>query len=113
VLLIDDAQQLDPQAARLVRVLAVGAELALIAGDPNQAVFGFRGGEPAGLLGGDAPSVTLTTSHRCAPAVARAVSGIAGRLPGGGSGRQIDGAGAGEGSVAVRLAASAHCCAHT
>jgi superfamily I DNA/RNA helicase/RecB family exonuclease len=108
VLLIDDAQQLDPQAARLVRVLAAGAELALIAGDPNQAVFGFRGGEPAGLLGGDAPSVTLTTSHRCAAAVARAVSGIAGRLPGGSSGRQIDGAGAGEGSVTVRLAASAH-----
>ncbi|OBJ23763.1 ATP-dependent helicase [Mycobacterium colombiense] len=108
VLLVDDAQQLDPQAARLVRVLAAGAELALIAGDPNQAVFGFRGGEPAGLLGGDAPSVTLTTSYRCAPAVARAVSGIAGRLPGGSSGRQIDGAGAGEGSVTVRLAASAH-----
>ncbi|OSC22746.1 ATP-dependent DNA helicase [Mycobacterium vulneris] len=108
VLLVDDAQQLDPQAARLVRVLAAGAELALIAGDPNQAVFGFRGGEPAGLLGGDAPSVTLTTSHRCAPAVARAVSGIAARLPGGSRGRQIDGAGAGEGSVTVRLAASAH-----
>lgn len=107
VLLVDDAQQLDPQAARLVRVLAAGAELALIAGDPNQAVFGFRGGEPAGLLDGDGPAVTLTTSHRCAPAVARAVSGIAARLPGGGAGRRIDGAGAGEGSVTVRLAASA------
>ncbi|MCA2255783.1 UvrD-helicase domain-containing protein, partial [Mycobacterium intracellulare] len=94
VLLVDDVQQLDPQAARLVRVLAAGAELALIAGDPNQAVFGFRGGEPAGLLDGDGPAVTLTTSHRCAPAVARAVSGIAARLPGGGAGRRIDGAGA-------------------
>lgn len=108
VLLVDDAQQLDPQAARLVRVLAAGAELALVAGDPNQAVFGFRGGEPAGLLNGDAPAVTLTTSHRCAPAVARAVSGIAARLPGCAAGRRIDGAGAGEGSVTVRLAASAH-----
>ena len=108
VLLIDDAQQLDPQAAHLVRVLAPGTELALIAGDPNQAVFGFRGGEPAGLLDGDTPSVTLTVSHRCAPAVARAVSGIARRLPGSGSGRQIDGTGAEDGVVAVRLAASAH-----
>lgn len=107
VLLVDDAQQLDPQAARLVRVLAAGADLALLAGDPNQAVFGFRGGEPAGLLGGDTPSVTLTTSHRCAPAIARAISGVAGRLPGGSGGRRIDG-GAGEGSVTVRLAASAH-----
>jgi superfamily I DNA/RNA helicase/RecB family exonuclease len=108
VLLIDDAQQLDPQAARLVRVLAAGTELALVAGDPNQAVFGFRGGEPAGLLDGDSPSVTLTVSHRCAPAVARAISGIARRLPGGSGGRQIDGTGAQDGSVMVRLAASAH-----
>jgi superfamily I DNA/RNA helicase/RecB family exonuclease len=108
MLLIDDAQQLDPQAARLVRVLAAGAELALVAGDPNQAVFGFRGGEPAGLLDGDTPSVTLTVSHRCAPAVARAVSGIARRLPGGSRGRQIDGTGAEDGVIAVRLAASAH-----
>ena len=108
VLLVDDAQQLDPQAARLVRVLAAGTELALVAGDPNQAVFGFRGGEPAGLLAEDGPSVTLTVSHRCAPAVARAVSGIARRLPGGSGGRQIDGTGTEGGSVTVRLAASAH-----
>lgn len=108
VLLVDDAQQLDPQAARLVRVLAAGSELALLAGDQNQAVFGFRGGEPAGLLDGDTPAVTLTQSHRCAPAVARAVSGIARRLPGSSEGRRIDGTGAEEGSVQVRLAASAH-----
>ncbi|BBY22283.1 ATP-dependent helicase [Mycobacterium stomatepiae] len=108
VLLVDDVQQLDPQAARLVRVLAVGSELALVAGDPNQAVFGFRGGESAGLLDGDAPAVTLTQSHRCAPAVARAVSGIARRLPGSSDARQIEGTGAAEGSVSVRLAASAH-----
>ncbi len=108
LLLVDDAQQLDPQASRLVRVLAAGAQLALVAGDPNQAVFGFRGGDPAGLFADDAPSVTLTVSHRCAPAIARAVSGVARRLPGGSGGRQIEGAGADEGSVTVRLAASAH-----
>ncbi|MEB3982184.1 ATP-dependent DNA helicase [Mycobacterium sp. 663a-19] len=108
VLLVDDAQQLDPQASRLVRVLAAGTELTLVAGDPNQAVYGFRGGDPAGLLGGDTPSVTLTVSHRCAPAVARAVTGIARRLPGGSAGRRIDGTGAEDGAVAVRLAASAH-----
>ena len=108
VLLVDDAQQLDPQAASLIRVLAAGTDLALVAGDPNQAVFGFRGGEPAGLLTEDGPSVTLTVSHRCAPAVARAVSGVASRLPGGSSGRHIDGTGGEDGSVTVRLAASAH-----
>ena len=112
VLLVDDAQQLDPQAALLVRVLAAGADVTLLAGDPAQAVFGFRGAEPAALLGdappqaGGAPSasVTLTTSHRCAPAVARAVSGLAGRLA---DGCEIEGSGDDSGSVDVRLAASA------
>lgn len=108
ILLIDDAQQLDPQATRLVRVLAAGTELALVAGDPNQAVFGFRGGEYAGLLAEDRPSVRLTESHRCAPAIARAVAGIARRLPGRNAGRRIEGTGAEDGSVTLRLAASAH-----
>jgi superfamily I DNA/RNA helicase/RecB family exonuclease len=103
VLLVDDAQQLDPQAALLVRVLAAGADVTLLAGDPDQAVFGFRGAEPAALLGGGTPSVTLTTSHRCAPAVARAVSGIAGRLAGGG---EMAGSGDDPGSVLVKLAGS-------
>ena len=35
LLLVDDAQHLDPQAALLVRVLAAGAELAVVAGDPE------------------------------------------------------------------------------
>ena len=104
VLLVDDSQQLDPQAALLVRVLAAGADLTLLAGDPTQAVFGFRGAEPAALLGGDTPSVTLTKSHRCAPAVARAVSGIASRLS---DGCEIDGSGDDYGSVTSTLAASA------
>jgi superfamily I DNA/RNA helicase/RecB family exonuclease len=105
VLLVDDAQQLDPQAAMLVRVLAAGAELTLLAGDPDQAVFGFRGAEPTALLGEGTPSVTLATSYRCAPAIARAVSGIAGRLPGG---RGIEGTGDDSGSVMMKLAASAN-----
>ncbi|WIM87877.1 ATP-dependent DNA helicase [Candidatus Mycobacterium wuenschmannii] len=103
VLLVDDAQQLDPQAALLVRVLAAGADVTLLAGDPDQAVFGFRGAEPAALLGDGTPSVTLATSHRCAPAVARAVSGVAARLSGGG---HIDGVGDDPGSVLVQSAVS-------
>lgn len=108
VLLIDDAQQLDPQATRLVRALAAGTELTMVAGDPNQAVFGFRGGDSGGLLADDSRLVTLTVSQRCSPAVARAVSGIAGRLPGASIGRGIDGSGDDDGSVAVRLASSVH-----
>ena len=37
--------------------------VALIAGDPNQAVFGFRGGGPVALLADDSLSVTLTSSR--------------------------------------------------
>lgn len=107
ILLIDDAQQLDPQATRLVRALAGGTELTLVAGDPNQAVYGFRGGEPTGLLADEGPAVRLTVSQRCSPAVARAVSCIAGRLPGGSAGREIEGTGD-DGSVSVRLASSVH-----
>ncbi|MCT7660990.1 PD-(D/E)XK nuclease family protein [Mycobacterium deserti] len=106
LLLIDDAQQFDPQAARLVRVLAAGAELTVIAGDPNQSVFGYRGADPM-LLRGDEPAVTLTQSHRCAAAVARAVTGVADRLPGADGGRHLAGAEA-AGSLAVRIAASPH-----
>lgn len=111
LLLVDDAQQLDPQAARLVRVLAAGVPRTVIAGDPDQAVFGFRGAEPTALLGDTAQSdgvVTLTTSHRCAPAVARAISAVAGRLPGTSATRRLEGAGAGGGSVTVRTAVSGH-----
>ncbi len=107
LLLVDDAQQLDPQAAQLVRMLAAGADLALIAGDPSQAVFGFRGADPAALLADDSPSVRLTVSKRCAPAVAGAITAIARRLPAG-VGGTVTGSAADSGSVAVQLAASPH-----
>jgi superfamily I DNA/RNA helicase/RecB family exonuclease len=108
VLLVDDAQHLDPQAARLVRAMSDGAAVTVVAGDPNQTVFGFRGADPALLTGGGGPVVRLTKSHRCAPAVARAVSAVAARLPGSAPGRVIDGTGEAQGSVAVRLGSSAH-----
>ncbi|MBS9533641.1 ATP-dependent helicase [Mycobacterium sp. M1] len=105
VLLVDDAQQLDPQAARLVRALAAGVGRTVIAGDPDQAVFGFRGGTADGLLT-DGPGLVLVESHRCTATVADAVRGTAARLPGQGAARQLTGSGAG-GSVRCRLASSA------
>jgi superfamily I DNA/RNA helicase/RecB family exonuclease len=107
VLLVDDAQQLDPQAALLVRVLAAGSDLTVIAGDPDQAVFGYRGADPA-LLRTDTPAVVLTESHRCSAAVAAAVTGIARRLPGAEGLREFTGAPGRPGSVAVQIAGSAH-----
>lgn len=108
LLLVDDAQHLDPQAARLVRVLAAGAELTLVAGDPNQAVFGFRGADPALLTAADSATVELTRSHRCSTAVARAIGGIAAGLPGSAAWRGLDGNGDDDGSVAVTIAGSAY-----
>lgn len=107
LLLVDDAQHLDPQAAHLVRVLAAGADLAVFAGDANQSVFGYRGADP-GLLRTEDPAVLLTRSHRCAAAVARAVSGIAARLPGADPARAVTGDEDVPGAVAVRIAASPH-----
>ncbi|CAN5212217.1 ATP-dependent DNA helicase AdnA [soil metagenome] len=105
-LLVDDAQHLDPQAARLVRLLASGVETAVFAGDPHQTVFGFRGADPALLLADSSPSVTLGTSHRCAPAIARAITGLLGQLPVTAPHREIASARPEVGVVSALLAAS-------
>ncbi|WP_047241312.1 ATP-dependent DNA helicase [Corynebacterium epidermidicanis] len=49
-IVVDDAQHLDPQAARLVELFADSAECAVVAGNPHQSVFHFRGATPASLL---------------------------------------------------------------
>ncbi|WP_285031597.1 ATP-dependent DNA helicase [Mycolicibacterium sp. lyk4-40-TYG-92] len=110
LLLVDDAQHLDPQAALLVRVLAAGAQLTVIAGDPSQTVFGYRGAEPTLLYGpDDQPQVVLTESYRCSPAVAGAVAAVARRLPGVDASRALTPATTDElGSLAVRVAGSSH-----
>ncbi len=112
LLLVDDAQHLDPQAALLVRVLAARSGLTVIAGDPDQSVFGYRGADPMLLRdhgGEDTPAITLTHSHRCAPAVASAISGIARRLPGVGARPRAGGQPErGHGEVTLRMAATPH-----
>lgn len=108
LLLVDDAQHLDPQAALLVRVLAAGAGLTVIAGDPDQSVFGYRGADPVLLRDDTHPAITLTESHRCAPAIASAISGLAQRLPGVGATRALTGNPETDGTVSMRLAASPH-----
>jgi superfamily I DNA/RNA helicase/RecB family exonuclease len=106
LLLVDDAQHLDPQAARLVRALSTGAELTVIAGDAGQSVFGYRGADPS-LLRGDEPAITLTRSLRCAPVIADAITAVARRLPGV-TARAVSGAEGLPGSLTVRIAATPH-----
>ncbi|HYZ67975.1 MAG TPA: ATP-dependent DNA helicase [Mycobacterium sp.] len=107
LLLVDDAQHLDPQAARLVRALSAGAELTVIAGDTTQSVFGYRGADPS-LLRGDEPAITLTRSFRCAPVIADAITAMSRRLPGTDATRGTTGDGEGSGSLTVRIAATPH-----
>ncbi len=84
-LLVDDAQHLDPQAALLVRVLASGAATTVIAGDPDQGIFAFRGADSRFLAELDAPAeqrIVLRHNHRSGAAVRTAAARIAARLPG-------------------------------
>ena len=83
-LLVDDAQHLDPLQYRLLARLGFAAKEFVLAGDPDQAVFSFRGADPR-LLGDTEPdggTVVLRDSHRMAPAVRQAVARLAARLPG-------------------------------
>ncbi|MGE3254019.1 ATP-dependent helicase, partial [Pseudonocardia sp.] len=96
-LLVDDAQDLDPQQMELVRALGAGARSVLLAGDPDQAVLGFRGADPGGLAGIEAETVVLRGGYRSAPAVRAAGVGLAARLPGAGPWRPGRGAGGTDG----------------
>ncbi|WSJ02142.1 PD-(D/E)XK nuclease family protein [Nocardia sp. NBC_01329] len=84
-LLVDDAQHLDPQAALLVRVLAEGVATTVVAGDPDQAVYTFRGADSRFLTEFEVPEarrIVLYDNHRSGPAINTATARIASRLPG-------------------------------
>lgn len=77
--LVDDAQHLDPLQYRLVNELGAGAADFVLAGDPAQSVYSFRGADPSLLAESDPDrtrTLTLSTSHRAAHRVWTAVGGI-------------------------------------
>lgn len=106
-LLVDDAQHLDPLQFELLRTLADGAEEFVLAGDPDQAVFSFRGADASLLADADPDSehtLVLTECHRMAPEIRTAVARLTARLPGAGPQRGLAaGAGPGSGAVSVAL----------
>jgi superfamily I DNA/RNA helicase len=110
-LLVDDAQDLDPQQMELVRVLGRTARTVLLAGDPDQAVLGFRGADPAGMDAVEAPAAVLRVDHRARSAIREAASRLAARLPGAGPGRKrvapVDAGESADGVVEVRVFGSA------
>jgi superfamily I DNA/RNA helicase/RecB family exonuclease len=109
-LLVDDAQHLDPQQYWLVRRLGDTAGECVLAGDPDQAVFSFRGADPRCLREADPTgdkTEVLTVDHRMSTSVRAAVQRLAVRLPGVGPQRDLAAReDEGVGSVQVRLLAS-------
>ncbi|MEU7214555.1 PD-(D/E)XK nuclease family protein [Nocardia iowensis] len=84
-LLVDDAQQLDPQAAILVKAIGHSAHTTVIAGDPDQAIFAFRGADArfvADLAAPDGQRIVLRDNHRSGGPVHLAVARVAAKLPG-------------------------------
>ncbi|MFI9386189.1 ATP-dependent helicase [Kutzneria sp. NPDC052558] len=108
-LLVDDAQHLDHQQFALVRALGAAAHEFIVAGDPDQAIFSFRGADPTLFTDhDDGPLEVLKVDHRMAPEIRKAVGRLHARLPGAGPQRELlaredeD-----RGSVQIRLLASA------
>lgn len=85
-LVVDDAQHLDPQAAQLIRLIGSRTASTVVAGDPDQSVFAFRGADPtflADLVEADSERrVVLDRNFRSAPEIAAVTAKIVGRLPG-------------------------------
>ncbi|GEE03949.1 DNA helicase [Gordonia spumicola] len=84
-LLVDDAQHLDPQAARLIEALGAGADSAVVAADTDQSVFGFRGASPRfadGLAADGVRDIVLDVDHRSSAQVNAVARVLTARLPG-------------------------------
>ncbi|HEX3780899.1 MAG TPA: ATP-dependent DNA helicase [Pseudonocardiaceae bacterium] len=112
-LYVDDAQHLDPQQFELIRRLAGTSAEHVLLGDPDQAVFSFRGADPRLLADADpdgASTAVLKLDHRMSPRVRTAVARLINRLPGAGAHREAHGPEDEDdeaGRVTVRLFASA------
>ncbi|MFD7844722.1 ATP-dependent helicase [Nocardia sp. NPDC059764] len=94
--LVDDAQHLDPHAAQLIRRLGSGNAATIIAADPDQAVYAFRGADPRFAADPGAPSgrrIILRRNHRSGTAVQKVADRIASRLPGSATHRTPPGSG--------------------
>lgn len=84
LLLIDDAHNLDPAAGRFVSLFIRPGVRTLVAGDPDQCVFHFRGADEDFLTGIAADRdrrIVLSRSHRLPGGVVDAVNLLEQKLP--------------------------------
>ncbi|HET7476689.1 MAG TPA: ATP-dependent DNA helicase [Dermatophilaceae bacterium] len=89
LVVVDDAHELTAAGARLLAVLAgAGAADLVLVGDPDAAVQGFRGADPA-VLGssrfGDGPTVVLHTAYRQAAVLSQVSARVTRRIGAAGS----------------------------
>ncbi len=78
---LDEYQDIDHGQQRLVDAWVGGRNAVTVTGDPEQAIFGFKGGDPALLMGfakkhPDAQVVHLTNNYRSTPAVVEWVNAL-------------------------------------
>ncbi len=88
---VDEYQDTDPAQERLLQALAGGGRDLVVVGDPDQAIYAFRGAEVAGLLdfpdrfrtatGGPSPVLALTTCRRSGAQLLEVSRRIAARIP--------------------------------
>ncbi len=84
-ILVDDAQHLDPHAAQLIRAIGSGLATTVVAADPDQSIFTFRGADSRFAIDPDAPAdrrIMLRHNHRSAPVIQEVADRITARLPG-------------------------------
>jgi superfamily I DNA/RNA helicase/RecB family exonuclease len=84
LVLVDDAHNLDPASGRFISRFMVPGVRSLVAGDPDQCVFHFRGADETFLTGVAAVEdrrIVLSRSHRLPGDLVRAVNVLESRLP--------------------------------
>jgi len=94
---VDEYQDTDPAQAQLLALLGHGADELILVGDPDQAIYAFRGADESAIRdvdtrfgqGARVPIVALTCSRRSGPALLAATRRIADRLPGRAEQRRI------------------------
>ncbi len=90
LVVVDEYQDTDPAQVALLRGLASGGAQVVAVGDPDQAIYGFRGADPRGILrfpdefadpsGQPARIEVLRTTRRFPRTLAEAAGGVLGPL---------------------------------
>ena len=88
---VDEYQDTDPAQERLLQALAGGGRDLVAVGDPDQAIYAFRGADVTGLLdfpqrfptgqGAPAPVLALSTCRRSGSALLEVSRRVAARIP--------------------------------